>query len=216
MNNCSRGFLQGFRIIDNSILTLLPLLLLVLVSAPAAKSQTRSSNFPGPAARENNRSMDDYDRTLNRMKNDARANNERRRSLFPQINDDFQHIQEVHNQIVRMLQPGKELNYDRLGDLADDLRKRSTRLRENLALPVPEKTQTPPTHVEEVTNDHMQKTIGALHDLVVSFVASPLFKNLGVLDTKVIDEASKNLDNIIDVSGEIKRDSKILSKSPKK
>jgi TolA-binding protein len=210
-------FLQDLRLTKCFALVFLPLVLLIgLASAPAAKSQIRSPNLPGPATREGNRSMDDYDRTINRMKNDARAANVRRRNLFPQINEDFQRIQELHNQIVRMLQPGKELNYERLADLADDLRKRSSRLRENLALPAREKTETQPTHSEEINDRHMQKTIGDLHDLIVSFVANPLFKNLGVLDAKVIIEASENLDNIIDVSGEIKREAKVLSKSSKK
>jgi hypothetical protein len=59
----------------------------ILTAANISKAQT--TQYPGPAARENNRSMDDYDRTINRMKNDAKATNERRRNLFPQINEDF-------------------------------------------------------------------------------------------------------------------------------
>src|SRR5437773_9005993 len=60
--------------------------------------------LPGPAARESNRQMDDYDRELNRLRNDAKAAEtnaasaaaERRRNLFPQINEDFQRIQVIH------------------------------------------------------------------------------------------------------------------------
>src|SRR5215216_842203 len=108
---------------------------LLTVSA-AARSQTR----------ENNRTLDEYDRTLNVMKNDAKAATERRRSLFPQINEDFQRIQVIHNEIVRMLQSDKGLNYDRLAELTDDMKKRTARLRENLSLPEPEKTDTQPAH----------------------------------------------------------------------
>src|SRR4029079_7786180 len=122
-------------------------LFIVFVAAAVIRSQTR---YPGPDARENNRSMDEYDRALNRMKNDAKAATERRRSLFPQINEDFQRIQVIHNEIVRMLQPDKGLNYDRLGDLMSDMKKRSARLRENLALPQPDKTDTPPTHSDAI------------------------------------------------------------------
>jgi hypothetical protein len=213
MNNSPTEFLPGFRI-TNCPLVFLPLVLLsVLASADVAKSQVRT---PGTGVRDGNRAMDDYDRTINRMKNDARAANERRRNLFPQINDDFKGIQELHNQIIRVAKTDKGVNYDRLADLADDLKKRSSRLRENLALPVPEKPESQPAHSEEINESHVQKAIGDLHDLIVSFVANPLFKNLGVLDAKVIDEASENLDNIIDVSSEIKRDAKVLSKSAKK
>lgn len=181
---------------------------LLAVSA-AARSQTR---YPGPAARENNRSMDEYDSTLNRMKNDAKAATERRRSLFPQINEDFQRIQVIHNEIVRMLQPDKGLNYDRLADLTNDMKKRSARLRENLSLPLPEKTDTPPTHSEAVDEARLKKSIADLHDVIVNFVANPLFKNLGVVDAKVVDAAGENLDDIIGLSEEIKREAKLLSK----
>jgi len=190
-------------------------LLTIFAFAGVARSQTPSANYPGPAARENNRSMDEYDRTINRMKNDAKAFNERRRNLFPQINEDFQRIQVIHNEIVRMLQPDKALNYDRLAELTDDMKKRSVRLRENLALPEPEKTDAQRTQPNAIDDSQIKKSIGELHDLVVSFVANPIFKNLGVVDAKVIDSASKNLDDIIDTSGEIKREAKSLGKSAK-
>ena len=174
----------------------------MLTVAAAARSQTR----------ENNRTLDEYDRTLNVMKNDAKAARERRRNLFPQINEDFQHIQVSHNEIVRMLQPDKALNYDRLADLTNDIKKRSERLRENLALPQPEKTATPPTQHETIDEAHLKKTIADLHDVIVSFVANPIFKNLGVVDAKVVDAAGDNLNDIIDLSEEIKREAKLLSK----
>jgi hypothetical protein len=207
----------GF-ITNRTTVVLLPFMLLsvVLTSGQIARSQTRPSTFPGPATREGNRAMDDYDRTINRMKNDAKATNERRRSLFPQINDDFQQIQIIHNEIVRMLQPDKGLNYERLTDLTGDMKKRSVRLRENLALPEPDETEVPPPHTEAIDDTHMKKGIVELHDLVVSFVASPIFKNLGVVNAKVIDAATKDLNNLIYLSDEIKREAKLLSKTARK
>ena len=58
----------------------------------------------------------------------------------------------------------------------------------------------------------MRKDIVALHESVASFVASPLFKNLGVVDPKVMDQATDNLDNIIVLSEEIKKAAKLLDK----
>lgn len=186
---------------------------LLTVFAVVARSQAR---YPGPEARENNRSMDEYDRTLNRMKNDAKAASERRRSLFPQINEDFQRIQVIHNEIVRMLQPGKSLNYDHLADLTGDMKKRSARLRENLALPQSEKAVTEtPTQSETVDDAHIKTTIADLHDVIVGFVANPLFKNIGVVDVKAVNSAGESLDNIIHLSDEIKREAKLLGKSAK-
>lgn len=193
-----------------------PLVLVaILTSVQIVRCQTRSSTLPGPAIREGNRAMDDYDRDINRMKNDAKAVNERRRNLFPQIDEDFQQIQVIHNEIVRMLQPGKGLNYQRLTELTGDMKKRSVRLRENLALPEPEQGGEQPIRSEAIDETHLKKSIAELHDLVVSFVANPIFKNLGVVDAKIIDTARQNLDNIIDISDQIKREAKFLSKSAK-
>ena len=190
-------------------------LLGVLSSAPVVRSQSRpSANLPGPTVREGNRSMDDYDRTISRMKNDAKAASERRRNLFPQINEDFQRIQVIHNEMVRMIQPEKNLDYNRLVELTGDLKKRGARLRDNLALPQPEKTDVQPTHSEAVDESHIKKTIVELHDLIVNFVGNPIFKNLGVVDAKVIDSARENLDSIINTSDEIKKDEKLLTKKP--
>ena len=200
--------MSNWRKLANRSTILLCGLLIVLCSAAVARSQSRG--YPGPAAREGNRSMDEYDRTINRMKNDAKAANERRRNLFPQINEDFQRIQVIHNEIVRMLQPDKGFNYDRLADLSGDMKKRGERLRENLALTEPDNTDAQPAHPEAIDEAHIKKTIADLHELIVSFVANPLFKNLGVVDANVVNAATENLENIIDISDEIKREAKLL------
>ncbi|HSE26287.1 MAG TPA: hypothetical protein VLB68_31760, partial [Pyrinomonadaceae bacterium] len=164
----SRTQVSSFLISCTSRTLLLVLVLSVLGCAEVTKSQTRGSNFPGPAIREGNRSMDDYDRDINRMKNDAKKVNERRRNLFPQINEDFQQIQIIHNEIVRLLKPDKELDYERLSDLTGDMKKRGIRLRENLALPEPDQSASPP-HDENIDDALLKSSIAELHELVVSF-----------------------------------------------
>ena len=216
MRNWRIKFLQGFKIAtcSKAVFGLLALLT-VFDPAKVSGSQMGSPNLAGQGVRERNRAMDDHDRTINRMKNDAKAVNEKRRNLFPQINDDFQRIQVIHNEMVRMLNPDKGFDYDRLAELSEDMRKRGNRLRTNLALREPEKGQTQRTHSETIDDNHLKENIADLHDLIVSFVANPIFKNLGVVDSKEIDSATDNLNNIIDLSEEIKKDSKILSKSKK-
>jgi hypothetical protein len=194
----------------NYLRTILLLLLALFSFASSSRSQT--PNSPGAAVRERQRAMDDYDRDINRMRNDAAATRERRRSLFPQINDDFQRVQVIHNEIVRMLQSDKGLDYGRLADLTGDMKNRGTRLRENLALPQGEQAAAQAKHPDAIDDQQVRKDIGALHDLVASFVGSPLFKNLGVVDAKVIDQATDNLNHIIDLSEEIKRAAKLLDK----
>ena len=217
MKQWSTSILQHFNSRNCCMLVLSSLT--VICVAEVGNAQRRGpGGTPSPAIRERNRALDEYDRTLNRMRNDAkaRAANSRRRSLFPQIDEDFRRIQVIHNEIVRMFQPDKTPDYDRLAELTDDLKKRSSRLRENLFLPEPEKVREKPAHTGAIDENHVKNNVVALHDLVVSFVANPIFKNLGVVDATVVDSASINLENIIDISDEIKRESKILGKTARK
>ncbi len=202
----------------NCCMIFLSSLTLICVAELAPAQRRNPGGLPGPTIRERNRAADEFDRTINRMKNDARARalRDRRRNLFPQINEDFQRIQVIHNEIVRMFQPEKTPNYDRLAELTDDMRKRSSRLRENLALPEPDKTKEKPTHSAAIDDNHMKENIFTLHDLVVGFVANPIFKNLGVVDATVIDGATQSLGNIINLTDEIKREAKILNKTARK
>ena len=210
MNTWRTTILQRLRL--KSCCTVILSSLLPFAVAEVVQSQPQT----GAQVRERQQAMDEYDRTLNRMKNDARALTERRRSLFPQINEDFQRIQVIHNEIVRMFQPDRSVNYDRLAELTDDMKKRSARLRDNLSLPEPDKTDGKAAHPDAIDESHMKKNIFALHDLVVDFVANPIFKNLGVVDAKMIDSATVNLNNLIDISDEIKREAKTLGRSAKK
>lgn len=216
MDNWRVRVLNGTALTNcSTLVVLLPVFVSLLSSAQVIRSQARSTNYPGPAIREGNRAMDDYDRTINRMKNDAKAANQRRLNLFPEINEDFQRVQVLHNEIVRMLQSDKALNYDHLADLTGDVKKRCVRLRTNLALPEAEKTEAHPGHSEAIDDPHLRKSIVELHDLVVSFVANPMFKNLGVVDAKVIVAARENLDGIIKLSEKIRREAELLSKARK-
>ena len=218
MKKWSTSILQRFGSRHCYMIVLSSLTVICAAEVVSAQRRGPASGSPSPAIRERNRTMDEYDRTLNRMRNDARARaaNSRRRSLFPQIDEDFQRIQVIHNEIVRMFQPDKSPNYDRLAELTDDMKKRSSRLRENLFLPESEKTKEKRAHSEMIDDNHMKNNVVALHDLVVSFVANPIFKNLGVVDATVIESATENLENIIDISDEIKREAKILGRTAKK
>ena len=55
-----------------------------------------------------------------------------------------------------------------------------------------------------------------LHDLIVSFVTNPLFKNLGLVDAKLVTKASGDLRDIIQLSENIKKVAETLNKTRKK
>ncbi len=176
--------------------------------------------MPGAAIRERSRQMDEYDREIDRLRNDAKAPNERRKNLFPQINEDFQKIQVIHNEMVRLVQGVNSMKYDRLIELTAELKKRGNRLRTNLALPNENESDQ---SLEKSSNNPMtvsdagvKKSVVTLHDVIVSFVSNPLFKNLGLLDAKSVSRASGDLRDIILLSDNIKKYAVTLDKIAKK
>ena len=200
------------------------LLVIGLLPAASVVAQTRGAAtaqpFPGAATRERSRTMDDYDRALNLLKNDAKARAaaaEKRRSNFPQINEDFQRIQVLHNEIVRMLRAdGGGIDHARLKELSGEMKNRSSRLKTNLGLPEAEKAEksTPETPVEP-PKDPIKESIISLHDRVASFVSNPLFKNLGVVEVNSVAQASSDITGIIHLSDQIKKSADAASKAAK-
>jgi hypothetical protein len=194
----------------------------------AASAQQRGPGaappiMPGSVVRERSRDSDEYDREMNRLRNNARLAHERRQKLlFPQINEDFMRIQVIHNEMVRMVQSGGTPAYDRLEQLSAEMKKRSSRLKTNLALPEATKAEDDlkagdkHKSLDSTSQGQIKESVAMLHDLMLSFVSNPIFQNLGVLDAKLVDKASRDLTTIIEVSESMKKAAETLIKTVKK
>ena len=195
-----------------------PSILFALLVTTCASAQQSGSPpvYPGPSVRERNRQMDEYDRELERLRKGSTVSNKRRLNLFPQINEDFQRIQVIHNELVRMLKTEKSLTYSRVIELAGDMKKRSARLRTNLALPEPEDEVEVVAGTTTVDEKHVRDSLIQLHDVIVSFVGNPIFKNLALLDAKAVERASGDLRQIVRLSDNVKKSAETLSKTAKK
>jgi hypothetical protein len=211
------------RVVSQRSFLLLSAFVTFVLSAGLAVAQqpgAAPSVMPGAAIRERNRQMDEYDRELDRLKNGPKVSTERRRNLFPQINEDFQRIQVIHNELVRLVQGNNSLDYNRLVELSGEMKKRTNRLRTNLALPETDdgvdSQQKAPDNPTEPNEAEVKKNVISLHYVVVSFVTSPLFKNLRLLDANEVTKASKDLKNMVQMSDNIKRSVESLTKMAKK
>ncbi len=201
---------------DLVFLSLLGVFLAFPDTAKAQQPGAAPSVMPGAVARDRNRQMDEYDRELDSLRNGKKVSTERRRNLFPQINEDFQRIQVIHNEMVRLIQGNNSLHYDRLMDLTAELKKRSNRLRTNLALPVAKDEEEVPTEHLASDDASLKESVVGLHRVIVSFVTSPLFKNLGLLDARDVSKTSGDLRDIIQMSGDIRKSAESLNKSGRK
>lgn len=118
-----------------------------------------------------------------------------------QLKQDFVRIQVINNS-MRAASVSSAVDYKLVSDLAGEMRKRAQRLITNLALPgIEEKSETEQQTLPEAG-------VKALSDLldarVVSFVSSPLFKEMTAVDVEMATNASRDLSDIMSLSERIK------------
>ena len=139
-------------------------------------------------------------------------------AVLDQIRTDFLQIQVTERQLTKSAAAQLDIDLKLVGQLAGEIRKRSRRLKENLALPQPETQQSVVGASSPVatTSERLRMSLTDLSDLIESFVSNPMFEHTKLFDPKLSNKATWDLDAIIRLSEEIKRGSEKLRKSQSK
>ena len=128
---------------------------------------------------------------------------------FAQIKEDFEQIQIVFDKgIVNTYQTSNPMNFTKIADSATELKDRAVRLRSNLFPNRPKKNKDKKDEVEYVPVsgapvDVIKNLIVNLNSSLSTFVASPIFQNVKVVDPKESDKARMNLETIIAQSSQL-------------
>ena len=146
---------------------------------------------------------------------------ERRRDpnlAYTQIREDYKQIQVIDNDLARLVSAGGALDFSYLEKSVSEIKRRAMRLKENLMLPEA-KDLVERLGPEVGTNadaEQLKSALSALDKLVLEFVNSPIFEQAKALDVKMAAEARRALEEIIEVSGRIKKSSEKLKKLTQK
>jgi hypothetical protein len=136
------------------------------------------------------------------------------KALVNQMKDDFRRLQIVNNNMMRDVAESEVLDYKNVLGATDEINKCARRLQNLLSAPDSEDKKKGENKQNEFDPKQVRSALFRLDDLIMSFVTSPLFKNL--VDTENADKARHDLTGIIDLSGVIKKNAEKLSKgSPK-
>jgi hypothetical protein len=179
----------------------------ILLLAGQSMAQSGSRSYPvGRRVDEMNRQSEQYDREINRQgeKKGELPDRKRNRATAVQVRDDFQRIQTIYNEIVLAMSDGKTLDNKFIADAVEGINKTANRLRENLALPrVDEKEK----HEKEpdLNEIKLSASLISLCTHISNFVTNPLFESTGVLDVNLTFKASRDLNEIIELSETLKR-----------
>jgi hypothetical protein len=142
------------------------------------------------------------------------APEDRRRveALMAQTAEDFDRILTRHNEIARAISSNKPLDYDFVTDATGEIRKRAGRLQSTLALRE-EPTQDPVTEKPQPLNNQLIKDeLIKLCKQIRSFVTNPVIENPNTIDAEQLKRARKDLELVVQLSEQIKKDASQLSK----
>ncbi len=138
------------------------------------------------------------------------SSEERVKQAVDELQEDFTRLQTLNLEFVKAINV-PTLDYKFVSKSASEISKRADRLKNNLDLPEPNARKS--ALARNAANQlEMKKAMLRLGKLIYSFSHNPFFKEASVVDENAI-QARRELDEIIEVSKQIKIDSEKLRKS---
>ena len=197
-------------------LVAIPLLLLAAIPTFAQ----RPPSGPAPSidktnavrARQQAESRREYQlRNFGRDPNGA-DNGRQLKALMEQTEEDFNRILTRHNEFARVLDAAKPFDYHFVTEATAEINKRAGRLQSTLGLqPLP--TDTPVTEKTDAIDDaHMKDAIVKMCKQIRSFVTNPVIANPTTVDAEHLNNARRDLESLVQLSGHIKKEAAKLDK----
>ena len=156
---------------------------------------------------------DDLNRELKRGK--SKSGERIKAQKLEQVKKDFEELQAGYNRIVLAIASKQNLYNDSIFATVAEINKSAARLKENLALPHPKADEEKAAQQSNAELTEIKKSLLTLEKHIYSFVTNPLFEMPNVLELELAGKAGRDLDRIIELSGNIKKDGEKLAKPDK-
>lgn len=124
---------------------------------------------------------------------------------FPEIKEDFERIQKINDDLLRLTVAETPANYPTVLKFVSEINRRAVRLRSNLFPAEPERKKEAKNKQPMSDESPDVKTLlAALDESINSFVHSSLFQNKNIVNTADSLKAQKDLETVIKLSGAVK------------
>lgn len=125
--------------------------------------------------------------------------------VMAEVNDDLKQLQVLTASIsTHAAATAQALNYQSiLADVAE-VKKRSTRLRTDLALPQAEKDEKR-NNFKDAEKGELQPALAELNQLLESFLHNPVFSDAGAVDMQLAAKARRDLEDIVVLSEKVRK-----------
>jgi hypothetical protein len=138
-----------------------------------------------------------------------------RQALLKQISEDFRDIQGLNNKMMADTWSRKEPNYDYISDTMSQIRGKANRLKLNLSLPKSQNSDKKELRLEDVNVQEFRAALLVLDKSIMSFVTNPVFRETKTVEMKMSAQASRDLETVLQLSGDIKKAASRLNKKSK-
>lgn len=132
--------------------------------------------------------------------------------LMAQVEEDFNRILLLHNQIVRGITSGTPLDYSFLFDASGEIKKRASRLQTTLLLNQSPEQKEPSDQNNSFDASKLKPELLTLCQQIKSFVTNPIIEKPGTVDADNLAKAKKDLASVIALSGLIRKHADQLRK----
>jgi hypothetical protein len=131
------------------------------------------------------------------------------KEILAEVNEDLTRLKVLNEGIsANATATDQQLNVKSIVENVTEIKKRSTRLSIDLALPPEEKD----TKRKSAENDALQPALATLNKLLDSFLTNPIFSDAGAIDLQLAAKARGDLNEIISLSDKVRKNADKWSK----
>lgn len=163
-----------------------------------------------PSIRERQMKMIEMEREMNRPPAERKG----AELALAEIGEDYERIQVVNNRMMAAVFNAQAPDYAGVAAATAEIGKRAARLKSNLHLPPPAESAEKRTALAEPADAAaLKKLLLTLDASLMSFVKSPLFESVDVLDAAAAAKARADLEAVIELSHFINKSAERMAKS---
>jgi hypothetical protein len=136
-----------------------------------------------------------------------------RMNRFKKIKDDFRDLQSLNNKMMADAWLQDTLDYSSIADMVAKIRGKANDLKDGLSLPESENPQTDSKLPAVTTVRQFREELLLLDKTLMNFVNNPVFQAANAVDVNQAKKASKDLDQVISLTNDLKQNAQKLRKS---
>ena len=136
-------------------------------------------------------------------------------ALMDQVQQDFERILTIHNEIVHRISTNETLVVDFVSDTSAEIRKRAARLQTTLAFLKPEVSEENRDKRKQLNDGQLKEALVMLCKRIESFITNPVINTPGTVDAQQSARARRDLEDVIELGDSINKCARRLKERSK-